>query len=101
MVAVKPSEYSEASGDSLKSAATVLEVAGWERGPLLVGALDWGRGASASEDGSLRVWKDVPHDVLHPPRPRSRRRSHRRASSTTTEGPTYGSAENPLQSECL
>ncbi|XP_034251843.1 uncharacterized protein LOC117651686 [Thrips palmi] len=97
MIAVKSTGSSGSSADSPATAATVLEVAGWERGPLLVGALDWGHGASADADNALRVWKDVPHDVLHPPRPRSRRRSHRRTTSATTEGPAYTSAENPLK----
>lgn len=77
------------------SAAAVLEVAGWERGPLLVSALEDTRQA---EDGALvRVWRDVPMDILHPPKVRTRRRSHRRTSTTTTEG--YTSAENPVRSE--
>lgn len=97
LVDVKGSRSSGASDDSLRGAAAVLEVAGWERGPLLVGTLDWGQGASTSSpDGTLRVWREVPQDVLHPPRPRSRRRSHRKATSTTTEGPAHDS-ENPLQ----
>lgn len=82
------------SGAAAATAAAALEVAGWERGPLLVSALNWGE--DTSDDGSMRVWKELPEVLLHPPRPRSRRRSHRR--TTTTEAPAaYSSAENPLR----
>ncbi|KAK3927487.1 Bone morphogenetic protein 15 [Frankliniella fusca] len=94
-------------GPAPLGAAGALEVAGWERGPLLVRALDWGddqgaAGAAATSRGNsgLRIWSDVPEDLVHPPRVRSRRRSHRRSSSsssTTTEGPANTSGENPLQ----
>lgn len=79
------------------SAATTLEVAGWERGPLLVRALDWGEDATSQGGSGMRVWSGVPEDLMHPPRVRTRRRSHRK-SATTTEGPAFTSAENPLQS---